>query len=165
MRRSIRQALWLLAITLVSKPLTAAPQGVAGLNVALASALKAGDLDALMRLHEKDAVFYPPGARDQKGEEAIRFKWERLLKINTIKDASFVDTTYASAGDLSTGWGHVRLTLQPKSGEEPITISGRFSTVAKRRNGKWLYVFVSVGELDEILTFEHYSKAPRDNKK
>lgn len=165
MRRSIRQVLGLLAITLVSGPLTAAQQGVAGLNVALASALKAGDLDALMRLHDKDAVLYPPGALDQKGEEAIRFKWGRLLKANTIKDASFVDTTYASAGDLSAGWGHVRLTLQPKSGEEPITISGRFSTVAKRRNGKWLYVFVSVGELDEILTFEHYSKAPPDKKK
>lgn len=165
MRRSIRQAPWFLAVTLLSGSLTAAPQGVAGLNEALASALKAGDLDALMRLHDPAAVFYPPGEFERKGQEDIRFKWDRLLKINTIKVVTFLDATYATSGDLSAGWGHVRLTLQPRSGEEPVTISGRFSAVARKRNGKWFYEFMSVGELDEILTLEHYSKPPRGTKK
>jgi len=165
MRRSIRQALWLLAITLLPGPLTAAQQGVAGLNEALASALKAGDLDALMRLHHPAAVLYPPGELDRKGQDDIRFKWERVLKVNTIKVVAFLDPTYATSGDLSAGWGHVRMTLEPKSGEEPVTISGRFSTVARKKSGKWFYVFVSVGELDEILTLEHYSKPPRVRKK
>lgn len=165
MRRSIRPALWLFAITLLSGPLTAAQQGVAGLNEALASALKAGDLDAFMRLHDPAAVLYPPGELDRKGQEDIRFRWGRVLKANMIKVVTFLDATYATSGDLSAGWGHVRMTLEPKSGEEPVTISGRFSAVARKRNGKWLYVFVSVGELDEILTLEHYSKTPPARKK
>jgi len=165
MRRSSRPVPWLLVLPLLAGSLHAAPQGVAGLNEALASALKAGDVDALMRLHDPTAVLYPPGELDQKGQEAIRFKWSRLLKANTIKEVSFLDATYSISGDLSAGWGHVRLTFQPRSGEEPVTISGRFSTVAKKRNGKWLYLFVSVGELDEILTFENYSRPPPDRKK
>jgi ketosteroid isomerase-like protein len=165
MRWSTRQARWILTLTLLSRSLGAAGQGVAGLNEALATALKAGDLDALMSLHDSTAVLYPPGELDQKGQEAIRFRWGRVLKANTVKDVSFLEPTYAASGELSAGWGHVRLTFQPKSGEEPVTISGRFSAVARKKNGKWLYLFVSVGELDEILTFEHYSKAPPERKK
>ena len=29
---------------------------------------------------------------------------------------------------------------------------------AEKRGGKWVYVFVGIGELDEILTLKHYSK-------
>ena len=85
MKRYIRQVPWLLAVTLLAPPLTAAQQGVAGLNEALASALKTGDLDAIMRLHDPAAVFYPPGEFERKGQEDIRFRWDRLLKINTIE--------------------------------------------------------------------------------
>jgi hypothetical protein len=49
--------------------------------------------------------------------------------------------------------------LEPKNGKPPKTIQGRFSTVAEKKNGKWAYVFVGIGELDEILTLDHYSKS------
>ena len=165
MTRSIRPAPWLLLLALLSSSAGAAPPGVAGLNEALAKALKAGDLDALAQLHDATAVLYPPGGLDQKGQEAIRFRWGRVLKANTVKDVSFVEPTYTVSGELSAGWGHVRLTFQPKSGEEPVTISGRFSAVARKKGGKWVYLFVSVGELDEVLTFERYSKEPPEKKR
>jgi len=150
-------AAWGLLFALAAPIHAATPPGVAALNEAFVKALKANDLDALMRLHDPTAVLYPPGELDQKGQEAIRFKWGRVLAANTVKDASFQDVTYTTSGDLSAGWGRVRLTLQPRSGQEPSTISGRFSVVARRKGGKWLYVLVSVAELDEILTLKHYS--------
>ena len=103
---------------------------------------------------------FPPGEKVAKGQEEIRFKWNNLIEANKISETSLKEAKYVASPTVSAGWGDVSMRLEPKNGKQPKTIQGRFSTVAEKRNGKWSYVFVGIGELDEILTLEHYSKKP-----
>jgi uncharacterized protein (TIGR02246 family) len=132
--------------------------GVQQLNEAFLKALQAGDIDGVMKLYANDAVLFPPGEKVAKGQEEIRFKWKSLMEANKISETALNNARYLGSCTVSSGWGDVSMKLEPKNGKEPKTIQGRFSTVAEKRNGKWTYVFVGIGELDEILTLQHYSK-------
>ncbi len=135
--------------------------GVQQLNDAFLKALAAGDIDGIMKLYAADAVLFPPGEKVAKGQEEIRFKWNNLIEANKISETGLKDAKYVGSPTISAGWGNVSMKLSPKNGKkEPKTIEGRFSSIAEKRNGKWAYVFVGIGELDEILTLEHYSKKP-----
>lgn len=159
--KRVRKAglLVLLAVACAVRLEAAGPDGVEQLNQAFAKAMQAGDIDGVMKLYAADAVLFPPGEKAARGQEEIRYKWNAVLEANKVAEGSFKDAKYLSAANLSTGWGNVLLRLEPKKpGKEPVTIQGRFSTIAEKRGGKWVYVFVAIGELDEILTLKHYSK-------
>jgi uncharacterized protein (TIGR02246 family) len=147
-------------LCLGAAPLDAAQSsgGVQQLNEAFLKALQAGDIEAVMKLYASDAVLFPPGEKAARGQEEIRFKWNSVLEANKVTEGGLKDTHYANSPTLSAGWGDVTMRLEPKNGKEPKMIQGRFSTVAEKRNGKWAYVFVYIGELDEVLTLKHYSK-------
>lgn len=159
-----RIAPWaLLASLTIAAPALSEPAPTAGgvqqLNDAFLKALQAGDIDGVMKLYAADAILFPPGEKVAKGQEEIRFKWNSLIEANTISDMSLKEAHYVGSCTTSSGWGNVSMKLSPKNGKkEPKTIEGRFSSVAEKRNGKWAYVFVGIGELDEILTLKHYSK-------
>jgi ketosteroid isomerase-like protein len=159
-----RIALWVVVLLawLSASPLPAAGGsgggGVQQLNEAFLKALQAGDIDGVMRLYAADAVLFPPGERAAKGPEEIRYKWNSVLEANRVTEGSLKDARYVNSANVSAGWGDVSMRLEPKNGKEPKTIQGRFSTIAEKRNGKWVYVFVGIGELDELLTLKHYSK-------
>ena len=159
-----RIAPWaLLASLAIASPALSEPAPTAGgvqqLNDAFLKALQAGDIDGVMKLYAADAILFPPGEKVAKGQEEIRFKWNSLIEANTISDMSLKEAHYVGSCTTSSGWGNVSMKLSPKNGKkEPKTIEGRFSSVAEKRNGKWAYVFVGIGELDEILTLKHYSK-------
>lgn len=159
--KRVRKAglLVLLAIAGASRMAAAGPDGVEQLNQAFAKAMQAGDIEGVMKLYAQDAVLFPPGEKAARGLEEIRYKWNAVLEANKVAEGSFNDAKYLSAANLSTGWGNVLLRMEPKKpGKEPVTIQGRFSTTAEKRGGKWVYVFVAISELDEILTLKHYSK-------
>ena len=158
MKRAIRSALTLTLWLVAASRLCAAADGVEQLNESFVKALQAGDIEGIMKLYAADAVLFPPGEKAAKGLEAIRFKWNSVLTANKITQPGFKDAQYLTSANLSTGWGNVSMRLEPKSGKEPSTIQGRFSTVARKKDGKWQYVFVGIAELDEILTLQHYSK-------
>jgi len=152
----------LLALGFAGTPVSAAgsggASGVQQLNEAFLKALQAGDIEGVMRLYAPDAVLFPPGEKAARGLEEIHFKWNSFLEANKISDGTLKGAKYVTSAGVSAGWGDVSMRLEPKNGKEPKTIQGRFSTVAEKRNGKWSYVFVGIGELDEILTLQHYSK-------
>ena len=135
--------------------------GVQQLNEAFLKAMQSGDIDGVMKLYAADAVLFPPGEKAARGQDEIRFKWADVLKANKVTDGSLTEAKYVSAATVSAGWGNVSMRLEPKNGKEPKTIQGRFSTVAEKRNGKWSYIFVYIGELDEVLTLQHYSSKPK----
>jgi uncharacterized protein (TIGR02246 family) len=159
-----RIALWVVVLLawLSASPLPAAGGsgggGVQQLNEAFLKALQAGDIDGLMKLYASDAVLFPPGEKAAKGQEEIRYKWNSVLEANRVTEGNLKDARYINSANVSAGWGDVSMRLEPKNGKEPKTIQGRFSTIAEKRNGKWIYVFVGIGELDELLTLKHYSK-------
>jgi ketosteroid isomerase-like protein len=136
----------------------AASGGVKQLDEAFLKAIQAGDIDGVMKLYAADAVLFPPGEKAARGQEEIRYKWTSVLNANTVTDGALADASYVTSAGVSAGWGNVSMRLEPRSGKPPVTIEGRFATVAEKRGGKWVYVFVGIGELDEILTLKHYSK-------
>jgi uncharacterized protein (TIGR02246 family) len=139
-----RFALTLTLALLLSSVSTAASAevttGAQAVDEAWRKAIIANDLDAVMSNYSKDAVMWLPEAPEAKGREAIRKSYAGLLAGNTVTGATFANTHYRTSGNLSVGWGDFTLTLSPKSGGSPVSLAGRFSVIAKKETGKWVYV-------------------------
>lgn len=114
--------------------------GAKAADEAWRKAVLANDLEAVVACYSKDAVMWLPDAPEAKGREAIRKAYAELLAANTVKEAVFTNTHYETTGKVSVGWGNFSLTLVPKSGGNPVVLSGRFTVVAKQENGKWVYI-------------------------
>jgi uncharacterized protein (TIGR02246 family) len=124
----------------LTQSLVAADQGIAAVDQAWIKAITANDLEAVLALYAPDAVMYPPDAMEAKGKEAIRDNYRGLLSAMTVQSATITDSHYQTLGDTSIGWGRFTLKMVPKAGGDPIQMDGRFSAVAKKIGGKWLYV-------------------------
>lgn len=134
-----RLALFLAALALTSAA-AAQSAGLKGLDDAWARAANANDLEAMVSLYAADAVLYPPDGFEVRGRDAIRQHLRPMFDHNTLSDVGFVDTRYETRGDISTGWGVFKMTLTPKTGGESTAMRGRFTAVAKKTGGKWLYI-------------------------
>jgi ketosteroid isomerase-like protein len=139
-RVSLTLTLALLFASAAAAASTKAPSGARAVDEAWSKAITANDLNAVMLCYSKDAVMWLPGAPEAKGTEAIRMSYAGLLAGNTVTGATFANTHYQTSGNLSVGWGDFTLTLSPKSGGSPVSLSGRFSVIARKEGGKWAYV-------------------------
>jgi len=119
---------------------TAAPDGAQAVDEAWRKAIIANDLNAIMAVYAEDAVMWLPDAPEAKGQEAIRKSYADLLAANTVTGATLANTHYQTSGNLSVGWGDFTLTLSPKAEGNPVTLAGRFSVIARKEGGKWVYV-------------------------
>ena len=117
-----------------------APIGAQAVDEAWRKAIIANDLDAVMSNYSKDAVMWLPNAPEATGREAIRKSYAGLLTANTVTGATFANTHYQTSANLSVGWGDFTLTLLPKAGGSPVSLSGRFTVIAKKEGRKWVYV-------------------------
>ena len=139
--RLYRALLMTLLCSLMSFVAAAAPHaGARAVDEAWREAIIANDLERIMAVYAENAVMWLPNAPEAKGLEAIRKSYAALLAANKVTMATLSNTHYETSGNLSVGWGDFSLTLSPKSGGEPVTLSGRFSVIAKKRAGTWVYV-------------------------
>jgi len=130
-------------LTLLSIPrlsISAEDEGAKSVDAAWEKAMKAGDVDALVACYAPDAVVWFPGHREAKGHEAIRAVYQSLLADNNVTDVKMTNTHYDTVGDKSVGWGSFSITLTPKSGAAPSTMTGRFTEFCEKRDGRWVYV-------------------------
>lgn len=156
MRRTLAVAV---TLTALAQPLfaqtgaksgAAKPHGAQQVDEAVARAFKANDVDALAAAYAPDAVLYPPGAMERRGRAAIRQGLADFLAHFRITDFTTSDAHYETAGNLSTGWGRFSISAVPRSGSDasgmgsgggaPVRWDGRYTSVARRVNGKWLLV-------------------------
>lgn len=119
---------------------SAAPAGAQAVDEAWRKAITANDLDGIMAVYAADAVMWLPDTPEAKGRDAIRKSYAALLAANTVTGATLANTHYQTSGDLSVGWGDFTLTLTPKDGGNLVTMTGRFSVIARNQDGKWVYV-------------------------
>jgi ketosteroid isomerase-like protein len=56
------------------------------------------------------------------------------------KDASLTEMDNETVGEKSVSWGRSVITAAPKTGGAPVTTSGRYTVIAKRIDGKWVYM-------------------------
>lgn len=116
-------------------------QGAQQVDEAFARAFKANDPDALAAVYAVDAVVYPPGAMEQRGRAAIRQGFADFLGQYHVSDFITNDTHYETSGNVSVGWGRFAIVAVPKAGGAAgLRWEGRYTSVARRVNGKWLLV-------------------------
>ena len=139
-RFSLKLALALLFAVVSSVASAEAPIGARAVDEAWRKAIIANDLNAVVSNYSEDAVMWLPDAPEAKGLEAIRKSYEGLFAANIVTGATFANTHYQTSGNLSVGWGDFTLTLSPKAGGSPVSLSGRFSVIAKKEGRKWVYV-------------------------
>jgi uncharacterized protein (TIGR02246 family) len=120
-------------------PAQAQTPGAKTVDDAWVVAAKAGDVNALVALYAPDAVLYMPDAMEARGTAAIRKAYEDMLGGMKVTDAR-IDSQYQSAGDLSVGYGTATLTMVPKAGGAPQTMTVRVTAACRKIDGKWLYV-------------------------
>jgi uncharacterized protein (TIGR02246 family) len=125
---------------LFSTPVFAEDSGAKALDNAFVKGVTAGDIEAVVALYAADATLYPPGEMVAKGRDAIRTVWGGFLSANKVTECKLIETGYRTSGDTSIGWGRFSMTFQPKAGGAPATLEGRYSDVAVKKDGKWLYV-------------------------
>jgi uncharacterized protein (TIGR02246 family) len=113
--------------------------GAQAVDEAWRKAITANDLEGIMAVYAADAVMWLPDAPEAKGRDAIRKSYAALLAANTVTGVTFANTHYQTSGDLSVGWGEFTLSLSPKAGGDPVTMSGRFSVIARNEKGTWVY--------------------------
>lgn len=117
-----------------------AADGIQGVDDRWAAAMKANDVDAIVACYAPDAVMWLPDAPEARGEKAIREAYRGWLAANTIQAVAFTNAQSVTSGDDSSGWGDFALTLQPKAGGAPTVMKGRYTAVAQKRGGRWVYV-------------------------
>lgn len=110
------------------------------LDAAWTKAMKANSLDAVVACYAPDAVLWLPDAPQASGTTAIRATYEGLLAANTVQDVTLGEVHYKTSGDVSASWGNFVLTLAPRAGGAAIVMKGRFTGIAERRGGRWVYV-------------------------
>lgn len=116
------------------------PTGSEALDAVWLKGMKAGDVNTIAGCYAGDAVLWLPGGPAARGEKAIRDAYAGLLDANTVSAVALTDTHYETWQSLAVGWGHFSMTLQPKAGGAPVTMTGRFTSVSKKVDGKWKYV-------------------------
>jgi ketosteroid isomerase-like protein len=125
----MRRIILVLFVSLLAPALFA--QGTKALDEAWLKAVKAGDAEALTKLYAPDAVTYMPDEMGAKGTAEIR---------ESFKDMTLTYDYTATSGNLSVSSGHFSMTVEPKSGGAAQTMEGRFTSVAAKKGGKWMYV-------------------------
>ena len=138
--RPVFAVVLLLVALVVTARSHAAESGAQIVDAAWIAAVKANDIEAVMKCYAPDAVMWLPNAPSARGAKAIRAAYEGLLSANTVKDATLSDVTYRTVGNTSVAWGRFSLTLAPKAGGDPVVMTGRFTEAAERRGGKWVYI-------------------------
>jgi uncharacterized protein (TIGR02246 family) len=142
--RTIQSVLGALAVALLfaAAAEAAGPNGVEAVDLAWKKAIVANDLEAVLACYAPDAVAWLPDAPEAKGATAIRESYKAFLGANTIRDFMISDSHYEVHGDRAVGWGRFVLTIVPKTPADAkaVSIAGRFSEVAVKRDGRWVYL-------------------------
>ena len=137
---SLRVTALAFLIVMFSLPCGAAETGAQAVDSSWIKAMKANDLEAVLKTYAPDAVVWLPEVKEARGEKEIRSVYEGLLSANTVKEVVLSETGYRTIGKVSVGWGRFSLTLAPKAGGSPAVMTGRYTDIAERRGGRWVYV-------------------------
>jgi uncharacterized protein (TIGR02246 family) len=103
-------------------------------------ATAAGNVDAVLRLMAKDAVFLVPGKPPMKGRSAFERGLRTVLKSHRIVSQGKIREVEVSGG-LAYCWSELSVRMVPLSGADPVVRKGNALSISrKQRNGSWLLV-------------------------
>ena len=82
------------------------------------------------------AVLLPDEMSEGNRRDSRKLK---KLGAKTFRECAHYDYSTAS-GNLAVSSGNFSMTVEPKGGGAAQTMEGRFTSVAARKGGKWMYV-------------------------
>lgn len=135
----MRRFIVVLSVVLFGSIARAEDKGAEAVDKAWMKAMKAQSIEGIMSCYATDAVSWFPGETELRGEKAIRDSYTEMFASNTVVDVTFMDTHYKTAGDFSVGWGKANITVVDKASGKTNVWNARFTDVAERRGGKWVY--------------------------
>jgi uncharacterized protein (TIGR02246 family) len=105
-----------------------------------AAAFSKGDLDALMRLYDDDALLWGTSSSSiRKGAKAIRQYYAQLFKAFPGTRVALRDTSPRLYGDAGVNSGSY--TMRRVLGDGKVRVTAvRFTMTYVRREGRWLIV-------------------------
>ena len=102
-------------------------------------AVNDGAADTMTAQYDEHAVLLPPGAPAARGRAAIHTFFAKMLLEAAKEGLVFslgANPAGAARGDL--GWSSGTYVLNDKSGK--VIDTGKYLSVSKKKDGKWLYV-------------------------
>ena len=115
-------------------------QSIKDLDNAWKKAAMAGDVEGLVKLYAPTAVTYMPDEMRAKGTDEIRASFQKFLGSSTVTAMTLTQDFETTSGNLAASSGTFSMTVTPKGGGAAQTMEGRYSSVAVRKGGKWMYV-------------------------
>lgn len=115
-------------------------QGIKDLDAAWVKAAKAGDVEGLVKLYAPTAVTYMPDEMKAKGTDEIRASFQKFLGASKVTAMTLTQEFESTSGNLAASSGTFSMTVEPKAGGAAQTMEGRYSSIAVKKNGKWMYV-------------------------
>ena len=128
-----------LAFCLLANPAMAfdSPQS---LQDAFMDALRANDAQGLSECYAADARSFPVDDMVGVGPDFVRESWKGFFERYNVIDVTVSDVHTEESGDMAASWGQFTMTVEPTGGGEPVVMQGRFTDVARRVEGDWLYI-------------------------
>jgi ketosteroid isomerase-like protein len=127
------------ALALLALPMLA-QEGSPGVDARWEKAMRAGDAAAAAACYSNDAFMWFPDAPEAHGKDAILKSYQGFFAAYKVLDVALTEPGSQTSGDLSGGWGHYMLKLQPTKGGDPVVLKGRYAVVARKIGGQWVYV-------------------------
>jgi uncharacterized protein (TIGR02246 family) len=115
-------------------------QTIKDLDNAWKKAAMAGDVEGLVKLYAPTAITYMPDEMRAKGTDEIRASFQKFLGASTVTEMTLTQDFESSSGNLAASSGTFSMTVTPKGGGAAQTMQGRYSSIAVRKGGKWMYV-------------------------
>jgi ketosteroid isomerase-like protein len=127
------------ALALLALPVLA-QEGTSAVDARWEKAMRAGDAAAAAACYSNDAFMWFPDAPEAHGKDAILKSYQGFFAAFKVLDVALTGAGSQTSGDLSGGWGHYMLKLQPTKGGDPVVLKGRYAVVARKIGGQWVYV-------------------------
>jgi ketosteroid isomerase-like protein len=109
-----------------------------GLDQQFTQAFSSADVDGVMATYwnSPDLRLYPPDVQEVDGWQAVKDEYSKTFAALQGAKVAMLDPNYLVAGEYVIGWGAFQLT----SSGSAAPVMGRYTEVAAKRDGKWVYI-------------------------
>src|SRR5262249_19593894 len=101
-------------LCVLALPALAQDAGIAGVDARWQKAFKGGDTAAIVACYAPDALLWFPGDAEAHGKDAIQKVYQGFFDTYKVVDVALTEPGTLTSGDLSAGWGHYMMKLQPR---------------------------------------------------
>lgn len=99
------------------------------------TAIRNGDLEAILDIYADDATYMPPGRASCTGKQRLREVWSSYLQREAFSAEYFPSLHLSDAGDMAYDIGHYRISMK-KNGVD-TAFEGKYVVVWKKLSDQW----------------------------